>query len=247
MPEVLACRLELRVSRISARRNCFEVKGHVVTAMLLSELAPASVGAAGAHPILVPADLRPGDILLHVPGHQRWYEKGIALATSSPFTHASIYVGGNMIAEARLPRVRVCKVFRPMRRERQLCILRQSPGLRNDQVAALHAFVDATLQRDARFDYTFPFIFYGSRLARRLMPMRQPAATCGPLPPANKTKYFCTSFVVDAFRAMGLIDRSEARAYCLGSLSAADLLADDKFGQVVGYLQTEATAAEAMR
>lgn len=188
--------------------------------------------------MLVPGDLLPGDVLLHEPGRRRWYEKGIALATNSPFTHASIYLGDNRIAEARLPRVRVCGIARPMRRERQLCILRQPMGLHADQVAALHAFVDAALQRNARFDYTFPLVYYGSRLARHVMPTPRSPVAHDPLPPANRARYFCTSFVVDAFRAMGLIDRTEARPYRLSSLSAADFLADEKFGGVVGYLQT---------
>lgn len=234
-------------SHLLTRGNDLESKGHCVPAMPLSELDLASVAMAKAQAVLVPADLRPGDVLLHEPGRQRWYEKGIALATSSPFTHASIYLGDNVIAEARLPRVRVCEITRPMRRERRLCILRQPMELRPDQVIALRTFVDAALQRNARFDYTFPFVFYGSRLARRVMPIPRSTVARGPLPPANRAKYFCTSFVVDAFRAMGLIDHAEARSYRLGSLSAADLLADNKFGGVVGYLQTYAAADRPLR
>lgn len=209
-----------------------------MTTLHFTDLQRAGTEVVSAQKMLVPEDLRPGDVMLHEPGVQRWYEKGIAIATGSRFTHASIYIGDQMIAEARAPRVRVCKIARPMRRERQLCILRQSTPLRNGQILALRAFVQAALQRETRFDYAFPFVFYGNRLVRRVLPAVQQTMPRSPLPPANRPKYFCTSFVVDAFRAMGLIDQSEARPYRLGSHSAADLLADDKFGKVVGFLQT---------
>ena len=211
-----------------------------MTAMHFADLHQSENVMVNAQKLLMPGDLRPGDVMLHEPGRKRWYEKGIALATGSRFTHASIYIGDNTIAEARLPRVRVCDIGRPMRRERQLCVLRQPTALRSEQVTALCDFVHAALQREARFDYAFPFAFYTNRLARRIMPEAHQPMKRGPLPPANRAKYFCTSFVVDAFRAMGLIDQAEARPYLLGSHSAADLLVDDKFGHVVGLLETRA-------
>ena len=225
-----------------ARGACLRLEGFFMTAIRFADLHPPNTVTVNAQDVLMPGDLRPGDVLLHEPGRQRWYEKGIAVATGSRFTHASIYIGDNTIAEARRPRVRVCDIARPIRRERQLCILRQPKTLRREQVAALRSFVHAALQREARFDDAFPFVFYTSRLARRLLPATQQPMTHRPLPPANRAKYFCTSFVIDAFRAMGLIDQAEARPYRLGSHSAADLLADDKFGHVVGFLQTEAMA-----
>lgn len=212
-----------------------------MTALHFTDLQRADTEIVTAQKMLVPDDLRPGDVMLHEPGVQRWYEKGIAIATGSRFTHASIYIGDQMIAEARAPRVRICKIQRPMRRERQLCILRQPTPLNNKQILALRAFVQTALQREASFDYAFPFVFYGSRLVRRILPAAQQPMAHSPLPPINRPKYFCTSFVIDAFRAMGLIDQSEARPYRLGSHSAADLLVDDKFGDVVGFLQAKAT------
>ncbi len=211
-----------------------------MTALYLAEISTPTMGIDEGPPLLSPDDLQIGDVILHEPGRQRWYEKGIALATGSHFTHASLYVGKNMIAEARLPRVRACKVQRVMRRERRLCILRQPDGLQRRQITALLGFVEAALEREARFDYLFPFAFYGSRFVRCILPAVRPIPNDMPLQAANRDKYFCTSFVMDAFRAIGLIDQSEARAYRLGSLSAADLLVDAKFGKPIGFLQTQA-------
>lgn len=210
-----------------------------MTQMPLPPVTGDFVAAEEPRRFLSPADLAPGDIILHCPGAQRWYERGIAFCTGSRFTHASIYLGDEMIAEARYPKVRVCAVTRPMRRERELCILRQNRGLSARQVTLLHQFVEAALAREARFDFWFPFVFYSSRFSRHLWPRLRSAEALGPLPPANRSKYFCTSFVIDAYRAMGLIDKSEGRIYQLSSLSAADLLQNDKFGAVVGHLRTE--------
>ena len=230
---------------MSSPEAWLQMKRSAVTALHRVEISQSATAVLGVLPLLAPKDLQIGDVILHEPGRQFWYEKGIALATGSRFTHASLYVGDNMIAEARLPGVRVCDVQRPMRRERSLCILRRPGGLLAAQVVALQSFVGAALQRDARFDYLFPFSFYGSRFARLILPSPQASATNEPLPPENRGKYFCTSFVMDAFRAMGMIDRSEARAYRLGSLSAADILKDEKFGNPIGFLQTKAVLAGA--
>lgn len=181
-------------------------------------------------------DLRAGDILLHQPGRPRWYEKGIAWCTASPYTHASIYIGDNTIAEARMPKVRTCCVLRAINRERALCVLRQPIELSAVQIAALHGFVDQTLQRGARFDLAFPLTYYRRKLIYRAWPGPASGPPQGPLGPSNGNRYFCASFIVDAYCAMGLVDRSEKRAYRLGRHAPADFLLDEKFGAVVGCI-----------
>lgn len=51
--------------------------------------------------------------------------------------------------------------------------------------------------------------------------------------------------MIDAFRAMGLIDRTEARKYQLSNFSAADFLQNEKFGEPVGLLRSDASVAGA--
>lgn len=194
---------------------------------------------------LTAAHLQAGDILLHQPRNPRWFEKGIALCTGSPYTHASIYIGDNTIAEARLPLVRLCNVRKPIRREQALCVLRQHSELNANQVGLLKSFVESALSREARFDFAFPYTYYSRRLMSKLTPGPRRPVPQGPLGPANCNKYFCTSFIVDAFRAMGLIDRSERNAYRLGRHAAVDFLRDEKFGYVLGHIPGSGSESEA--
>ncbi|WP_127523718.1 hypothetical protein [Mesorhizobium sp. Z1-4] len=186
---------------------------------------------------LTSGDLVPGDILLHQPADPRWYERGIAWCTGSPYTHASIFIGNDTIAEARLPRVRTCSVSRPIRREKALCVLRRSFELTAAQVESLQAFVEGALKREARFDFAFPYTYYSRRLLHKLSGDPRDLTPKGCSEPVNCGRYFCTSFIVDSFYAMGLIDRSERRSYRLGGHSPADFLTDEKFGNVIGHIE----------
>lgn len=191
-------------------------------------------------PRLSACDLRAGDVLLHEPGRPTWYEKGIALGTGSPFTHASIYLGENTIAEARLSVVRTCSVRSPIKRDKTLVVLRQAPELTEVQVDMLRAFVANALKRGARFDFAFPVTYLRSRFVSKFAKAPASSEPLGPLQPANCHKYFCVSFIVDAYCAMGLIDQSERHLYRLGRHAAVDLLTDRKFGQVVGQISGRA-------
>lgn len=185
---------------------------------------------------LTSGDLKAGDILLHQPANPKWYEKGIAWCTGSPYTHASIFIGDDTIAEARLPKVRTCSIRRPIRRENALCVLRRNSELTAKQVESLLAFVENALRREARFDFAFPYTYYSRRLMYKVSNGSRTAVQKGRLEPVNCDRYFCTSFIVDSFYAMGLIDRSEQGSYRLGRHAPADFLTDDKFGYVLGHI-----------
>ncbi|MCU4653915.1 hypothetical protein N8I71_13805 [Roseibacterium sp. SDUM158016] len=181
-------------------------------------------------------DLRAGDILLHRPTNPRWYEKGIAWYTASPYTHASIVLRENTIAEARFPRIRTWSVEATLERERALCVLRQKPELTTQQIGSLHDFVEKTLTQGVRFDFAFPYTF----IRQSLVPLRLdefPAASGMDRSVANQTdRYFCSSFVVACLCEMGVITSAEYCKYPLGRHSPADLLKDEKFGNVVGHI-----------
>ncbi|RYG89221.1 hypothetical protein EU803_18145 [Loktanella sp. IMCC34160] len=187
-------------------------------------------------PHLTADHLRPSDILLHHPGNAKWYDRGIAWCTASPYTHASIYLGDGDIAEARLKGVRICSVTRPIRREKALCVLRQASPPSPEQVDQLRHFAQSAVARGAGFDIAFPYTYYSRRLIHRVRGGEPATPPLGPLKPENCNRYFCVSFIIDAIRAMGLIDRSERHNYQLGRHSAADLLQDRKFGYVLGHL-----------
>lgn len=181
-------------------------------------------------------DLRAGDILLHQPRNPKWYEKGIAWCTGSPYTHASIVVGDDTIAEARLPRIRTWSIRRTIKRENGLCVLRQQSDLTADQIGSLHDFVDKTLILGGRFDFAFPYTYYWHRLMHRRLNAFATAAWRSRPDPNEGRRYFCSSFVVACLWAMEIIDRSEHCIYRPGRHSPADFLNDEKFGRVLGHI-----------
>lgn len=184
---------------------------------------------------LTSGDLRAGDILLHQPGNPRWYEKGIAWCTGSSYTHASIVIGDDTIAEARLPRIRTWSIRRTLRREKAICVLRQKADLTAGQIETLRHFVENTLSLGVRYDFAFPYTYFRHQLMYgRKTELMQMAQKDHSVP--DRDRYFCAAFVVACLRAMEIIDRSEHRSYWPGQHAPADFLKDEKFGCVLGQI-----------
>jgi hypothetical protein len=154
-------------------------------------------------------DLRPGDILLSAdPGLA---SAGIRLLTTSPVSHAAIYVGNGEVAEALRGGVRLRSMDRVLEEETVVAAFRH-PALDDERAWALSRF--------AREQVGKPYDFVGVVMHAPFALQRRVCEVPGVPSPLRETclstlasvellhggddRFFCSQFVLESYRSAGL-------------------------------------------
>jgi hypothetical protein len=90
--------------------------------------------------IIAVADLRPGDFLLHCSADPSFVGRCIRAACKSAYTHASIYLGDGLIAEAVACGVQRVKLSRSLPKKGHVAVFRTTNFLKED-AKALNDFI----------------------------------------------------------------------------------------------------------
>lgn len=158
--------------------------------------------------LIGPSSLLPGDILLSSAGTVQ--SVGIQLATFAPVSHALVYLGDGVIAEAVGEGVRVRGVD-AMLDDEQMVVAFRDPGLTPEQAARLRAWSQA--QVGVRYNYVGVLLSAPFQFDRRLCelplvpdPVRD-ACVRGfatvQLGASSNDRFFCSQFVLEAYRQAG--------------------------------------------
>lgn len=159
--------------------------------------------------LIGPDDLQPGDILLSAdPGIA---SAGIRLLTTSPVSHASLYVGRGEVAEALRGGVRLRALPRVLVEESVIAAFRH-PGL--DEARSLQLAGFAREQVGKPYDYLGVLMHAPFALQRRVcelpgMPTVLREACLSTLATlqllhGGDDRFFCSQFVLESYRAAGL-------------------------------------------
>ena len=167
-------------------------------------LAPGS----GAQ-LIAPDDLRHADIVLSAAGSP--LSGGIRFFTLAPVSHAALYVGDGEVAEALGGGVRLRTVEKMLAEESVIAVFRH-PRLDERTAERISSIARGRVGR--RYDYVGTFLHLPFALERYpcelpLLPMVLRGACVGLLAtvqlgfPGPSDRFFCSSFVLDAFSEAG--------------------------------------------
>jgi len=162
----------------------------------------------GGRPVR-PEDLQPGDILLSAdPGIA---SAGIRLLTTSPVSHAAIYVGNGEVAEALRGGVRLRSIDRVLQEETVVAAFRH-PVLDEARAQRLSEF--AREQVGKPYDFVGVVMHAPFALQRRVcefpgVPTLLREACLSTLATfqlihGGDDRFFCSQFVLESYRAVGL-------------------------------------------
>jgi cell wall-associated NlpC family hydrolase len=154
-------------------------------------------------------DLSPGDILLSADAGIA--SAGIRLLTTSPVSHAAVYVGAAEVAEALGGGVRLRTMAKVMEEESVVAVFRH-PALDDERAYRLSAF--AREQVGKPYDYVGVMMHAPFALQRRVcelpgMPTLLREACLSMLATfqlihGGDDRFFCSQFVLEAYRMAGL-------------------------------------------
>jgi cell wall-associated NlpC family hydrolase len=154
--------------------------------------------------------LRPGDILLSASDGMT--SAGIRLMTASPVSHASIYVGDNQVAEAVGEGIQRRSVAALLDEESNVVAFRH-PGLLAEHARRMDAFVQKHVGE--KYNYVGVVLQAPFSIERRVCelpvvpsPLRdfciQGVAAVQLGPTGRNDQFFCSQFVLEAYRQAGL-------------------------------------------
>lgn len=204
-----------------------------------------------------PSQLQPGDVLLcrgNTEGVSlaAYVSSEIAAATSSPYTHAALYLGNGQIVDARvLQGIRVRPLTELIARTQYIAAMRQPGAWDAVRVDRLRAFAKKLDELGTKYN-TNAFAGYvlepelnrkvrweDHRQAHQDSVMEQiEAAFARPPPPREEPlrKYFCSELVVAAFVHVGYLGIGADVIYDPGHMAPGDIPRDNTFGFLVGYI-----------
>lgn len=185
-------------------------------------------------------ELQPGDVLLRRPIKPGFLQRLISHKTDSPYTHASIYLGMNQVAEATaLRRVRILPLAKAIKNNSCTGVLRSQAKFDGERIDKLHAFINSLIGKRSGYDYSGIFGFHLKNKRYFLNQMEFIRKNCGIYLSAehfSNNHYFCSSLVVACYSVVGIIDSSAQCAYPHEVISPGDLYKDPTFGWFLGYL-----------
>jgi hypothetical protein len=191
-------------------------------------------------PRIASSDLLPGDVLIF-----QWREADaiatkITDETGSPYTHAGIYLGDDLVAEATFPGgVKRNSLNTSLQDSLYVAVLRTQHGFGSDRRTALLNFVSEVVDKSRPFHVRALKAF--SQESRDFFDnqLQIIARNYGQSVTAEQLalrSYFCSGFIVACYEAVGIIDSSAQVAYPPEALSPAHLYEDPTFGWLLGYL-----------
>jgi len=189
---------------------------------------------------LEPADLLAGDILLYRPKNLDRASQLIAAVTGSPYTHAAIFFGDNLIAEALTP-IGVTKTPFVDSLKGNLCVgvLRTQMGFGAQRRKKLLSFVDAVVLQQRPFHKSALIHFQRDSqefFDKQLEIMAKNYGKAATTEELAARAYFCSGFVTACYEAVGIIDETAQVAYPPEFFSPAHLYKHNTFGWLLGYV-----------
>jgi Permuted papain-like amidase enzyme, YaeF/YiiX, C92 family len=197
-------------------------------------------------PTLIPiADLRPGDILLEF-GTDDLPVK-VQKATNHTYTHAAIYLGGNQIAEAVVPKVRRAEFAIP--HEGHIAVIRSQFEFDSRLEERLNAFVDAAIAKKISYNREVLRSGWVEQIKRRRQDYADNALEKlkehfdAPLVESDpfSHRYTCSQFVARCYYAVGLLGQGMTATTARPDLLLPEDLGSNDFffGHIVGYVARE--------
>lgn len=189
------------------------------------------------------ADLLPGDVLLYRANRQMPHQRKISAVTGSPYTHAVIFLGDNLVAESNFPRgVAKRPVEESIKGSGCVAVLRSQLGFGGDRPRQLNAFVESVLAK-GRFYDLIGAVKFGKATKQhgedQLDFIRRNYGKVTSSDEFAKQSFFCSAFVVACYSAAGVIGPSAQVAYVPDMFSPGSLHQDPTFGWFLGYLVPE--------
>lgn len=193
--------------------------------------------------ILAPFDLLPGDVLLYRPLSPTKIQRKISDATTSPYTHASIYVGDGRVAESDVQQgVVLTPVADSIQGNQYIAVLRSQLGFGGDRPRKLDQFVSDVVQNRRLYDFISVKNFKkesAEYFANQLDFIRENYGKATSHEEFAEQSFFCSAFVVACYAVVGIIDANAQAAYQPNYFSPGHLGEHPTFGWLLGYLVPE--------
>lgn len=190
--------------------------------------------------ILNPSELLPGDVLLYRSGNGKIHQRKISEATGSPYTHAAIYLGGDLVAESNFPRGVAKRALEgSIKGSRCIAVLRSQNGFGEDRPRKLNEFVDAVLESGSFYNLIAVRNFKKASTEyfdNQLEIVRNNYDRVTSTEEFVRQSFFCSAFVVACYAVVGIIGPTAQIAYLPNAFSPASLYQDHTFGWLLGYL-----------
>lgn len=188
------------------------------------------------------SSLLPGDILLFARDPQYPNQKWISRVSNSPYTHAAIYLGGNLVAESTPLKVRTVPIGRLLKSEVRIGVLRNQAGFNGDRPDKLRGFILELIKNKTRYDFKGALQYKKNRnnfVNNQLDIIRNHYNQQENAKEFIKRPYFCSGLVVACLAVVGIIGSSAQIIYSPDIFSPADLHNDPTIGWFLGYIHFE--------
>jgi hypothetical protein len=186
------------------------------------------------------ADLKTGDFFLHYSADTNFFSRRIRATCKSDYTHASIYLGDELIAEAIVSGVQRVKLVKRSRKKGHIAVFRTTNFQRED-TKALNDFIKRLLRiRTAYKWWVLPH--FVSRRDEHFSSILEKLDKHFKTKPKRKwfitrQAYFCSGLVLACYVAIGVIGKDAAVWFDPDFFSPIDLVRTD-IGIFVGYLKS---------
>lgn len=192
------------------------------------------------HPTLIDTStVRAGDVFLHYRAKRKGITYVIESATGSPYTHASIYLGDGLLAEASPPKVCKTPLIKAMADDSHIAVFRSQCGFGPDRATRLNAFIDQLIQQSTWYDL-LGLVGFSSRKelheSTQLDRLHEFFENNAPQHTLTNRPFFCSALVVACYCVVGIIDDCAAVIYSPDVYSPGALGTEPTFGHIFGYL-----------
>ncbi|MBG9386885.1 YiiX/YebB-like N1pC/P60 family cysteine hydrolase [Caenimonas aquaedulcis] len=206
----MSLRLIVCAALLAALAGCAtDVRDHPATGRAQIVLQNPALNPRNGGVLVDAASLQPGDILLS--SADGITSAGIRLLTLSPVSHASIYIGGQKVAEAVGEGIRQRTVEELLAEESTVVAFRH-PGVSPEHASRMQAF--AREQTGSRYNVMGVMLQAPFSIERRLCelpllpsPLRDfcvQGVAAVQLGLGSNDRFFCSQFVLEAYRRAGL-------------------------------------------
>lgn len=187
------------------------------------------------HPYKIdPSELQAGDILLYRTKKTSAISALVRWRTSSPYSHAAIYLGSGQILEAVAPRIR--KTVLKVPRRGYIGVIRSQYGFGPERREILHDFASQLVANKARYDLRGVLNFVGIRRDAYWKSIDAILAGASDIKGDQRTRYFCSALVARIWCVVGIADASAWHLFLRNLISPGGIVGDVNFGWFLGYL-----------
>jgi len=180
------------------------------------------------------SQIRAGDILLYRTKKTSVISAVVRWRTSSPYSHAAIYLGDGQILEAVHPRVRITPLKIP--RSGYIGVIRSQLGFGPERQEILRDFANQLVTNKARYDLRGVLDFDGIRRDTYWKSVDAILAGASKIQGDRRTRYFCSALVARIWCVVGIADASAWHLFLQDLISPGGIVGDVNFGWFLGYL-----------